>query len=197
MSRFPVLLFFPALALSQISNNSVTVTATQTAAQTPDQAIFAVTVGSGYDKNLADIVSAVQSAGIASANFVGLGSPQGTFVLTGAPPPTPAPQLQWEFQITAPIAQIKATTASLAALAQSISQNNSGLSLTFSLAGTQASQPAACSLSDLLTQARAQAQELVSSGVLVLGAPTITLEIKTTESESYTLKVKEGIFTQA
>src|SRR5579872_4122317 len=85
--------FLPVLLYGQAANNSVTVTATQPINPQPDRAIFSVSVGSGFDKNLSDIVSAVQSSGITAANFMGLGTaPQFLFV-NGAAPPNAQPQV--------------------------------------------------------------------------------------------------------
>lgn len=183
VARFAVL-FFPLFAFSQISNNSVTVTASQTVTQQPDQGIFSVTVTSGLDKNLTDVVGALQSAGITAANLVGITSPQLVSVGGAVPPPPPAAQLQWNFQLTAPIAKVKDTTAALAALAQSIPQNNSGLSLTFALQGTQVSsqQTNGCNLSDLLAQARTQAQQLTSAGGSTAGLTVGVIQALTTST---------------
>lgn len=163
--RCALALLCTALVYAQISNNSVTVTATQAPAGQPDQASFAVSVSSGLDKNLSDIVSALQSAGITTSDFTGVSFPQVPSVLSAAPTQPPAPQMQWDFQLNVPIAKVKDMTAALAALAQSLPQNSSGLSLTFSIQGTLTSpQPASgCKLSDLLASARTQAQQLAGA----------------------------------
>lgn len=169
-ARCLVIGFIPLLVHSQATNNSITVTATQTTSAQPDQAIFGIVVNSGFDKNLSDIVGAVQSAGITAANFVGFGP--GQFVLVNPfPPPGVQPQLQWNFRLIVPISKVKDTTASLAALAQSIPQNKSGLSLTFSVQGTEVSspQPSPCSFSDLLTNARTQAGQLATAAASTVG----------------------------
>jgi hypothetical protein len=93
-------------------------------------------------------------------------------VITGSQPsPAPQPQLGWGFQLTVPLSKVKDTTSALTALAQSIPQNNSGLSLTFQLFDTQASsqQTANCNLADLVANARTQAQQLTSAAGLVPG----------------------------
>src|SRR5581483_4509577 len=183
VARFAVL-FLPLLAFSQISNNSVTVTASQTVSQEPDQGIFSVTVTSGLDKNLSDVAGALQSAGLTAANLVGITSPEAVIVVGAVPPPPPAAQLQWTFQLIVPIAKVKETTVALAALAQSIPQNNSGLSLTFALQGTQVSpqQTNGCNLSDLLAQARTQAQQLTSAGGSTAGLTVGVIQALTTST---------------
>ena len=66
-----VLLLIPATPLlAQLANNTVTVTASQSSAAQPDEAVFSVTVGSGLDKSLDDVVAAVSAVGITAANVV-------------------------------------------------------------------------------------------------------------------------------
>ncbi|HLK51449.1 MAG TPA: hypothetical protein VKT49_25085 [Bryobacteraceae bacterium] len=154
--------------LSQIATNSVTVTATQSASVQPDVVILAVTVNSGPDKGLDDIVAAVQSVGINASNFAWLGFPSPVPISQTA---KPQPQLEWNFQLPIAITKVKDTSAALAALAQSISADNSGLSLTFSAQGTQvsSSQTPTCSVADLIANARTQAQQLTSAAGLMPG----------------------------
>lgn len=170
-ARCVIIGILPVLVYGQVTNNSVTVTASQSITAQPDQAIFSVVVSSGFDKNLSDIVGAVQSAGIAAANFTGLSIVQGV-LLKGAVPTNAQAAVQWNFQLLVPIAKMKDTTSVLAGLAQTIPQNSSGLSLAFTVVGTQVSsqQIASCSLPDLLTQARTQAQQLSSAAGLTVGA---------------------------
>jgi uncharacterized protein YggE len=173
--QFALLLVLPVLSLAQVTANTVTVTASQSAAAQPDTAIFSVTVMSGIDKNLSDILQALQGSGISAANFVNLYSD----MVPVGPQPVPASQpavtlqvqLGWDFQLTVPLAKVKDTTAALTALAQNIPQNNSGLSVTFQLFQTQASsrQTANCNLADLVASARTQAQQLTSAAGLVPG----------------------------
>ena len=42
--------------LAQLTNNTVTVTASQSSTARPDEAVFSMTVGSGVDKSLDDVV---------------------------------------------------------------------------------------------------------------------------------------------
>jgi uncharacterized protein YggE len=173
--QFALLLVLPVLSLAQVTANTVTVTASQSAAAQPDTAIFSVTVMSGIDKNLSDILQALQGSGISAANFVNLYSD----MVPVGPQPVPASQpavtlqvqLGWDFQLTVPLAKVKDTTAALTALAQNIPQNNGGLSVTFQLFQTQASsqQTANCNLADLVASARTQAQQLTSAAGLVPG----------------------------
>ena len=160
--------------LAQISNNTVTVTASQssTAAQ-PHDAVFAVTVSSGVDKTLDQIVAAISGLGITAANLVQIG-PAPYVPVTAAPRPgaVPVPTIQWIFQLVVPFSKLKDTTAALTALQKSISQNNSGLTLSFSLSGTRVSgqQPPNCNLADLVSKARAQAQDIAGAAGFKAGA---------------------------
>jgi uncharacterized protein YggE len=172
-----LILFVPA-AFAQLDSNSVTVTATRSMSPQPDQAVFAVTVQSGLSTNLDDVVAALQGSGITAANFSGI-SMGPALVFTGNPIPAPpvssivAPPLQWVFALPAPLAKINDTIATLIALQKSIAQQNKGLTLSFSVQGTQVSaqlqQSQVCSTPDLLTDARTRAQKLANAAGLTLG----------------------------
>lgn len=155
-----------SLAFAQLDSNSITVTATQSSSVQPDQAIVDLSVTSGITSALTDVVSALQPLGITAANFSGLNGAFGLNAQQG-------PQLQWTFQTQVPLTQLKATLASISSLEQTIGQNNSGLQLSFSVAGTAFSQQAlaaqSCSLPGLIASARAQAQQLAAAAGLSSG----------------------------
>jgi len=153
-----VSLLFASMAFAQLDTNSVTVTASRTLPSPPDQVIFGVFVTSDLTKSLADVVNAVSSVGIVQANFSTL-----TQVTN------PQLGLQWGFGLVVPFAKLKDTAAALATLAQSITQNNSGLTLSFSVAGTQTSQIPACPIAGLISDAGMQAQNLASGAGRSLG----------------------------
>ena len=166
-----VLLLIPATPLlAQLVNNSVTVTASQSSTAQPDEAVFSVTVASGLDKSLDDAVAAVSSLGITAANLLAVNSTLPGWTLATAPPPTPT--LNWVFQLVVPLAKSNDTTAALTALQKSISQNNSGLTLSFTLSGTRlsAQQTPNCNLADLVSQARSQAQGIAGAAGFKAGA---------------------------
>ena len=174
-----VFVLFPILLFGQISNNTVTVTASQASAVAPDLVVFSVAVGSGFDKSLNDVVAAVSGLGLSAANLVGVGVQQQPLAVD--PPPgvggavpglvvLPLP-LQWQFQLIVPFAKMKDTTAALAALQQSFGQNNSGLSLTYQVSGTQFSaQSPDCNLANLVGQARTMAQQITTAAGITPGA---------------------------
>jgi uncharacterized protein YggE len=171
-----VLLLMPATPLlAQLANNTVTVTASQSSTVQPDKAVFSVTVGSGVDKSLDDVVAAVSGLGIIAANLVSVRAPFGPVGVSPSslpPPPPGTTALQWIFQLTVPFSKSKDTTAALTSLQKTISQNTSGLTLSFSLTGTQVStlQAPNCNLADLVAQARAQAQDIAGAAGFKAGA---------------------------
>jgi hypothetical protein len=165
-----------SLLFGQLDSNSVTVTANRNANLPPDLVLFAVYVTTPLTASLDDVLAAVKSVGITSANFSGVSSnATGTFVvgLTGTTLPA-TPTVQWTFGLPVPFAQMKATVTALNSLQQSILQNNSGFLLSFSVQGTQVSaslqQAQTCSITGLIADATAQAQKLASAAGLNLGA---------------------------
>jgi uncharacterized protein YggE len=169
--QFTSLLLLSAVPLAaQIVNNTVTVTASQSSTAQPDEAVFSVAVGSGVDKSLDDAVAAVSSLGITAANLATVNSVLPLNRLGTAPPP--APTLNWVFQLVVPLAKSKDTTAGLASLQKTISQSNNGLTLSFTLSGTQTSaqQTPSCNLADLVSKARAQAQDIAGAAGFKAGA---------------------------
>ena len=150
----------PGLLLGQLNSNTVTVTASQNSSSQPDQAIFNVTVGSGTDKGLDDILKSVASVGISAANLTGITFP---------PLQTNPPQLDWLFQLPVGLSAVKQTTASFVALQKSIAQ--AGGSLSFSLGGTQSSgtQTQSCDFAGLIANAQAQAQSSAAAAGSAVG----------------------------
>lgn len=169
-----IFLFFMAVSygFAQLDSNSLTVSATRSASLQADQAVFGIYVESDSTAGLNDVVAAVQGAGLTLANFLSVSSPQ----LIYAPPagPQPQPRLQWTFGLPVPIAKTKDTVATLTTLQQSLAQDNAGMRLTFSVQGTQVSLPLqqsqSCSMADLITDARGQAQKLAAAAGLTLGS---------------------------
>lgn len=159
---------------AQLLNNSITVTAYPASTVSPDEVVFSVVVTAGIDQTLDTIVNAVSGLGLTAANLVNLGGslpclPVGLCSpgpITALPPPQ-----QWTFQLVVPFSKLKATTAALASLQKTIGQANSGLSLTWSVTGTQlSSQSANCSLANLVAQARAQVQQIATAASITPGA---------------------------
>jgi uncharacterized protein YggE len=170
-------------AFAQVDSNSITVTASRgNSSGPPDQAVFGVVVTSGVDTSLDDVIALLQGTGISAANLQALDEypiPSGSSGQT-------AETLNWRFSFTTPLAKNKDTIAMLTSLQQTIAKKNNGVTMSFSIQGTQSSvQPQTCSLSDLLTDARTQAQKLadgagVSLGnILAMSSPTAAVCILT------------------
>ncbi len=159
-----------ALGFAQLVPNSITVTATRTINLSPDQVNFSVTVAAPLTTTLDQIVAAVAGAGVTAQNLSSVG-PASILVFTGNVS-MPAPMLDWMFTSQVPLAQLKTTIAMLTNLQNTIAQNNSGLSLSFSVSGLQVSQQLqqaqTCSLSGLISDAQTEAQQIASAGGLGL-----------------------------
>jgi len=157
----PFLLLMAAPVFGQLDPHTLTISATRSITLQPDQVLFSLSVSSGAATTLDQIVAALSGLGITSSNLSG--------VINN---PTP-PMFQWNFTLAAPLSNLTATIGSLTKLQQTITQNNSGLTLTFYLDGTQVSQQLqqsqSCSNSDLITDATAQAQKVSAAAGLTLG----------------------------
>jgi hypothetical protein len=138
--------------------------------------VFAVDVISGLDTSLDDVIALLQGTGISAANLQALNE-YSYSVGTGTGPQTPT--LDWRFTFTTPFAKNKDTITTLTNLQTTIAKKNNGVTMSFSIQGTQSSaQPPACSLSDMLTSAKTQAQKLADGGgvsvgnILAMSSPT-------------------------
>jgi hypothetical protein len=169
--RTPWLLIL-SLAMSpvfgQVASPTLTITATRSVTPQPNDVEFGVTVSSGATASLDQILAALSGLGITSANLASVYN-------------TAAQPFQWEFTLAVPIAKLTTTIGSLTQLQQNIGQNNSGLTLTFTVDGTQASQLSRqmqqsqpCSNSELIADATAQAQKVAAAAGFTLG-PILTL----------------------
>jgi hypothetical protein len=178
VKRLPIFLLILSIpgAFAQLDSNSVIVSAARSMTQQPDQVLFGVTVQSGLNTSLDDVVAALQGSGITAANFSAVSTaPAYVLIGTGGPqPPTVTPMLLWTFALPAPLAKIKDTIATLTALQQRIAQQTNALTLSFNVQGTQISaqlqQSQVCPTSDLLADATAQAQKLAAAAGFTLGA---------------------------
>lgn len=161
-------LLFCSLAFGQLDSNSITVSASRNMNLQPDQAIFAVSVQSGISASLDDVVAALQGSGITTGNLSSVSSLQ-QYLNVGA-----MPGLVWTFSLPVPLTKTKDTVASLTTLQQAVAKLNNGMTLSFSIAGTQVSQQLAqsqtCSIPGLVADATAQAQTLAAAGGLTLGS---------------------------
>lgn len=154
--------------MAQLPSNTLTITATRSVAVQPDQLVFGLTVSSSQTTNLDQIVAALADVSVTSSNFTGFDS-------------SSAPLLDWDFTLAVPISNLTSTINSLTSLQKTITKDNSGLTLTFTVNGTQVSQQLqqsqlaqSCSDANLISDATAQAQKLASAANVTLG-PVIKL----------------------
>jgi uncharacterized protein YggE len=174
--RKSAVIFLPVLcsvAFAQLDSNSITVSASNNASLQPDQAVFAVSVQSGMNTGLDDVLTALQGSGITAANFSSIGSSQQT-ISNGDGTSSVTVTLTWVFSLPVALANTKTTVASLAALQQSVAKLNNAMTLSFSIVGTQVSQQLAqsqtCSIAGLLATATTQAQSLAAAAGVTLGS---------------------------
>src|SRR5215472_8109458 len=175
---FPALILFAVLPI--FGQNSITVTATRNANAQPDLVAIAVDVTSALNASRDDVLSALQGSVITAANFSSVHT-----VVQYLPPGTQSTSsLDWTFALTAPLANFKTTIAQLGALQQILAQKKNGMALSYSIQGAQlsaqAQQGQTCSTADLLSDARAKAQQMaVAAGgavgsVLAMSGGTVS-----------------------
>jgi hypothetical protein len=171
MRTIPIILalvLFLSVAFAQVDSNSITVTASRgNSSGPPDQALFGVVVSSGLDTSLDDVIALLQGTGISAANLQALDEYP---ISTGTSGQT-TETLNWRFSFTAPLAKNKDTIAMLTNLQATIAKKNNGVTMSFSIQGTRTSvqPPQTCSQSDLLTDARTQAQKLADGAGVGVG----------------------------
>ena len=172
MRKFPLipaLILSSSLSFGQAGSNSITVTASRgNPSGPPDQAVFSVHVDSGVDTSLDDVIAALQGTGISAANLQNLNTLFNSRVSESGV--TQTATLDWWFTFTAPLTKNKDTITMLTNLQATIAKKNNGMTMSFSIQGTQASaQPQTCLLPDLLADARSQAQKLADGAGVSVG----------------------------
>jgi hypothetical protein len=161
-TRFiPIALLAVLPAFGQMASHTISITATRSIYLQPDQVVVGLSVISATTATLDQVTRVLSTLGITVANLNGIG--------TNSNPPT----LQWNFTLAAPLSSLTATLASVGKLQQTIAQNNSGLTLTFTVNGTQASdqlrQSQSCPNADLVADATSQARKLATAAGMNLG----------------------------
>lgn len=161
-------LFSATLVFAQTSPNSITVTASRTNTVQPDQVTFAVNVVSPPGASRDDVLAALQGSGITAGNFTSVYTTNqyvGQQYLTA---------LQWNFTLTVPLTNLKPTIDTFTGLQMSLSKGQAGYSLSFSVQGLQASaqaqQAQPCPLAGLISDARAQAQQIANAANSSVGS---------------------------
>jgi uncharacterized protein YggE len=193
-----MMMFSSSLVFGQLDSNSITVNASRSTNLQPDQAVFAVTVQSGLSTSLDDVIAALQGSGITTSNFSSVRSLDSFTIIPPVSQPTSG--LAWDFTLAAPLSKTKDTVASLASLQQSLAQGKSGLKLSFGVQGTRVSaqllQSQTCSLADLVSDARAQAQKMADAAGLTLGS-ILALSSATSSSGGVVIAALTGLLTDA
>ncbi|HTS66957.1 MAG TPA: SIMPL domain-containing protein [Candidatus Acidoferrales bacterium] len=165
------LLYSIVFWIPAFGQNSVTVTATRPANIQPDQVLLGVDVLTAMDATRDDVLSALQGSIVTAASLSGVRTVQ-QYVSNGAQSQA-VQNLDWSFTLTAPLANFSSTLTQLTALQQAVAQKKNGMSVSFSVQGTQVSaqaqQSQTCSTADLLTDARAQAQKMAAAAGAGLG----------------------------
>ena len=172
------------IASGQIESNSVTVTAARTVNLQPDQASFTVTVNTPVSASPNDVIAALQGSGIGIANLVSVG-PSNVLRIGDFTPPVPfMATLDWNFSVTVPFTTMKTAFAALAAVANSVKQNNKDFTGRFAFSGAGVSQAALDAarqtvLPDLIADAKNRAKQITDAAGLGLGAILSISELST------------------
>jgi hypothetical protein len=168
MHKLLLLLFLSSLVASG-QTNSITVTASRSTNPQADQIVFGVYLATGLDATREDALAAVQAAGITLANFGSVVTNQ-QYLSNGQATHS---SLAWSFSLPVALSSMKRTIGLLSAVQASVAKTNNGMSLSFSIQGTQVSpqlqQSQTCSLSDLIDDARAQGRKMASAAGMSLG----------------------------
>ncbi len=183
---FVILSLAAAPVFGQVVSPTLSITATRSVPLQPDSVTFGLTVSSTATASLDQIVAAVSSLGVTTANLASVFN-------------APSQPFQWSFTLAEPIAKLTTTIGSLIQLQQNIGQNNSGLTLTFTVEGTQASQLSGqiqqsqqCSNTDLIADATGQAQKVAAAAGFTLG-PILQLSNAPSLQPS-SIGIAEGVF---
>jgi uncharacterized protein YggE len=167
MRQSLLLLLLCPLAFGQLTPNSVTVTASRNLTLAPDQIVFEIDVTAPVTSTRDDVIAALDSSAITTANFSGVRTAQ---IYVASQPQT---QLVWSFNLTADLSAMKDTVGMLTSLQQRVAARKNGMSVSFSVVGTQVStravQSLQCVIGDLLADARAQAQKLAGAAGMSVG----------------------------
>ena len=142
-----------SLAFAQ---QSLTITASQPISLQPDQAVFSINVTTDLNSDLNDVLSLLNGLGVSAANLVYV------YSYTAQQNQT----VQWTFSLPVSISKVQDTVAALTAAQQKLPKNST-TSISFGGQGTQVSSQLRasqqCSSADLISDARAQAQQIVDA----------------------------------
>ena len=164
-----LLLASASISFGQLDSNSVTIQASRGIDLKPDVATLGVSVASGLSTGLDEVVAALHGTGITSANLVGVGT-IARIPLRGS---TSETSLSWSFSLSVPFAALKNTVATLSALQGNLARQSGGLTLEFSVDGSDVSpqlrSAQTCPIPDLIADARSEAKKLTDAAGMGLG----------------------------
>ena len=158
-------LFMVAAAplFAQLDNDTITITASRAvSAVGPDEVRLLVTVTADPGKSLEEVLSALEGLGLTERDLMGVG-PIGTCTSTLGCPDIP---LEWWFETTNPIGDLKQMLAKMSGLDLT---GRSGLSVAYSITSDASAAPD-CPLAALISQARQQAQSVAAAAGLGAGS---------------------------
>jgi len=163
-----ILFLIPVLAFAQLDDNTITVSASRPTAVQPDQAVIGITVDTGTDVTLDDVLGTLKDVGVTAANLTYVDQLQGVLSPVGNNP------LEWQFTLPTPLANLNGTLATLLKIQQNTASGRAPSPVSYSVQGTQVSPAAqaanSCPYPALLSDAQKQAQALAQVAGGTLGA---------------------------
>lgn len=165
-----LLIAFAIAAYGQTDANSITVLSSRSVTLQADEAVFITSVTSSLNTGFDDVLAALSGFGITTDNF------QSVYSYGGS---RDQMMLEWNFTLVVPLSKLKATTTMLEGLRQAMSVKHPELTVNYGLENTQVSsqlqESQQCPLTDLIADARAQAQKLASASPGLSVGPIIAL----------------------
>ncbi len=175
MRVFCLLLVAASLAVAQLDDNTITVTASRSVNVQPDQVLILVSVQAAPTATLDDVLALLPGTGVSVANLNSVSSPT---LQVPSGPLAPGGQLtNWSFTLAVPFEKLKDTLAALSRAQQALAGNSAGppaaSNLTYYLETLQVSQELQnsqqCAYPALVSDARRQAQTLAGLAGGTLG----------------------------
>jgi hypothetical protein len=159
-----ICLMLAPCGFGQLDSHTITITASRPLSAQADHAQFDVVVTAPPTAGLSDVVATVASLGLSASN---LSNVSNSTVQAAA---APQQVFVWTFGLSVPFASMTQTLTGLSNLQQSIVKQNPGVTLTFDVNGTQASQTSQpCPFPLLVADARGMAQRLASAAGMTVG----------------------------
>lgn len=150
-------------AFAQLESNSLTVNASRSSLVAPDQALFSIRVSAEPAVSLTQVLNGVQKAGVTGEHLTDVETDMQESGFRWV----------WLFLLPVPLNNITDLQRTLTELQQSPDTATRGLSLSFSLVGARSSPTLItaqrCPVSELLAEARAEAQKMANAASLTLG----------------------------